>query len=263
MSKKEIYQILRSGGLSRAGALGMMGNIGPESGFKSDIVEKTCPMSDWDYTHNVNIGAISKEQFSTDGYGYGLCQWTLSYRKRKLWDYAYMDNSSIGDETMQTRFILNELTTEGEYSALYKYLCTTQNMNEAVQKICDEYERPAEWARNLDGRIKCAQACANEAYDDPGECDGDSCPIDIPPVIPPIDTSIETCEITVRVLKQGMKGRDVFVVQTALSDMGCDCGIPDGDFGPMTESGVKDFQNACNLDMTGIVGNDEWQIIFQ
>lgn len=267
MSKKEIYQTLRSGGLSRAGALAMMGNIGAESGFKSDIVEMTCSMSDLDYTHSVNIGAISKEQFSTDGYGYGLCQWTLAYRKRKLWDFAYMDNSSIGDENMQTRFILQELTTEGEYQSLYKYLCTTQNMNEAVQKICDKYERPAELARNLSDRIKFAQECANEAFDDPDQqepddgCGGDFCPID--PVIPPIDTSIESCEITVRVLRQGMQGRDVFVMQTAISDMGCNCGVPDGDFGPQTLSGVKDFQRGCNLEITGIVGQAEWQIIFQ
>lgn len=259
MSRKEIYQALRSGGLSRAGALAMMGNIGAESGFKSDIVEKTCSMSDWDYTHSVNIGAISKEQFAGDKYGYGLCQWTLEYRKRKLWDYAYMDNSSIGDEDMQTRFILHELTTEGEYSALYKYLCATQNMNEAVQKICDEYEKPAEWARNLDGRIKFAQECANEAYDDDDPADPEPIQED-----PPVEyTGGEDCEIVVRALRRGNKGRDVFIMQTGLNDMGCDCGVPDGDFGPLTEAGVKDLQRNCHLPVTGVVGQDEWQIIFQ
>ena len=265
MSRKEIYQALRSGGLSRAGALGMMGNIGAESAFVSNIVESRCPMSGWDYTHNVNIGAISPESFACDSYGYGLCQWTLPYRKRKLWNFAYTANESIGDENMQVQFILRELKTEGEYDSLYNFLCETEDMYEATKRICLTYERPA--VNNIDVRYQIACRCANEAYDDPDQqepddgCGDDSCPID--PVVPPPDPSIESCEITVRVLREGMTGRDVFVMQTAITDMGCNCGVPDGDFGPQTLSGVKDFQHGCNLEITGIVGQAEWQIIFQ
>ena len=260
MSKREIYKALRSGGLTRAGALGMMGNIGAESSFVANIVEGRCPMSNFDYTHNVNIGTISKEDFAIDSYGYGLVQWTLPYRKRKLWEFAYMANDSIGDEYMQTLFIIRELTTESEYASLYKFLCETDDMYDATSRICMVYERPA--VNNIEARYAIACQCANEAYDDEDPdgpedqavCDEDSCPV---------DSDTETCDVTVRVLRQGMKGRDVFVLQTAISDMGCSCGVPDGDFGPMTDSGVRDLQRTCNLPVTGIAGQAEWQIIFQ
>lgn len=252
MSKKDIYQILRGGGFSRAGALAMMGNIGAESAFISNIVESRCPMSNLDYTHNVNIGIISKYDFCHDSYGYGLCQWTLPYRKDKLYDFAYMANESIGDEFMQTKFILREFQTESEYAALYQYLCTTNDMYEATKRICMQYERPA--VNNIDARYQIACQCANEPYDDE----------DAEPEKPPeYDDSVESCEIEVRVLKPGYMGRDVFIAQCALNDMDINCGKPDGDFGELTEKAVKDLQRTCNLDVTGIIGKDEWQIICQ
>ena len=240
-----------------------MGNIGAESSFVPNIVEGRCPLSNFDYTHNVDIGTTSKYDFCHDSYGYGLCQWTLPYRKEKLYEFARLNGDSIGNEEMQVHFILKELTTEGEYAALYKYLCETTDLYEATKRICVQYERPA--VNNIDARYQIACRCANEAYDDmeaepvdPPEsqdgCGDDSCPIEF---------DGETCDITVRVLRQGMIGRDVFVAQTAINDIGRDCGVPDGDFGPNTESGVRDLQETCGLPVTGVIGQAEWQIIFQ
>ena len=251
MSKRDIYKALRNGGMSRAGALGMMGNIGAESAFKADNVQDNCPVSDWDYTHNVNIGQIPMGEFASDGFGYGLCQWTYAPRKKALYEFAFMANESIGDEYMQCQFILQEMQTP-EYQNLLRFLCETTDMYEAVIRVCREYERPA--VNNIQARYEIACQCANEAYDDPDP--------DPPQESEPIDTG-ESCEICVRVLRQGMTGRDVFMAQTGINDMGCYCGIPDGIFGPLTRSGVIDLQRTCNLEETGIIGQDEWQIIFQ
>lgn len=258
MAERDMYLVFRKGGMSRAGALGMLGNIGAESNFQSNIVESRCPMSSFDYTYNVDALIISRDEFARDAYGYGLIQWTYYTRKEALYDFAYMAMESIGDEFTQCQFILRELQTD--FKELFQFLCTTDDMYEATRRICVEYERPA--INNIDTRYAIACRCANEAYDDEDPdgpedqavCDEDSCPV---------DSDTETCDVTVRVLRQGMKGRDVFVLQTAISDMGCSCGVPDGDFGPMTDSGVRDLQRICYLPVTGIAGQAEWQIIFQ
>jgi hypothetical protein len=254
--------VLREGGLSRAGALAMMGNIGPESGFNPKAAEGIS-RSRWDsYTREVDTGAISKNDFVYAGWGYGLAQWTLAYRRNKLYDFALMSNESIGSEWMQTKFIIHELTTEDEYRDLYSYLCQTEDLYKATSRICKEYERPT--VNNIDARYKVACECANEPYDDPDGGDGSPSPVESDAAqAPPIDTNIESCEIIVRILRRGMKGRDVFVAQTAINDMGRDCGEPDGDFGPKTETGVRDLQEICELPVTGVIGQAEWQIIFQ
>lgn len=274
MSKKDIYKALRAGGMSRAGTIGMMANIGPESGFVSYRLQGDFSdgfLHSKEYTKSVDKGEISSDEFiyrGPGGGGYGLCQWTWPPRKKALYEFAYMANESIGDEYMQTQFILAEMQT-AEYLGLFKFLCETNDIYEATKRICFEYERPAgtedpdsEDALAIVAKryYNYAMPCANEAYDDEdptedqGGCSDDTCPIEM---------DEEICEIGVRVLRRGKLGRDVFILQTALNDMGCDCGVPDGDFGPMTEAGVKDLQQSCDLEVTGVAGQIEWQIIFQ
>ena len=261
MGKREMYQIFRKAGFTRAAACGMLGNIGRESNFDSKNVENRSGIPDDVYTAMVNNGEYSRSAFVNDAYGYGLCQWTFWSRKAALYDFAYMGVESIGDERMQCEFIVYEM--KKDFPDLYKYLCTTDNLIEATTLICDKYENPAKEVKALDIRIRIAQECANEPYDDPDpgeQCADDACPIDS---IPPISDSIESCEIVVRVLRKGMRGRDVFIAQTMMNDMGRDCGVPDGDFGPHTETGVRDLQEICGLPVTGVIGQAEWQIIFQ
>ena len=54
---------------------------------------------------------------------------------------------------MQTAFSVDELKTE--YKALWKYLCETDELYTAAERICKEYERPA--VNNVDARYKAAQ----------------------------------------------------------------------------------------------------------
>lgn len=249
MSEKTIYQTLRDGGLSPCGACAMMGNMWAESGLKSDNVQDNCPMGDKDYTYNVEHGIISKWQFMTDSFGYGLCQWTYSTRKVELYEFAKRMGVPISDEKMQCDFCLEELRRD--YSDLYGYLCTTDDLPKATERICAEFERPA--VNNFSVRINAAQRYFNQLTGSDSGCGEDSCPIEIP--------ANEICDVKVRSLRQGDLGRDVFLLQCGLQDMGINCGLPDGDFGLNTKEAVMTLQRDKGLNPTGIADSSVWEII--
>lgn len=259
MSQFTIYRALRDGGLSEAGAYGVMGNIGAESAFKSNNVEDRSSLSDFDYTHNVDVGIISKERFSRDSYGYGLAQWTYFTRKAALYDFAKWEKgTSISDEQMQVEFLLKELKTE--YSGLYNFLCQTNDIYEATSKVCWDYENPA--IKNVDARYEIALDCKSRNYEVlPIDPDG---PKPEKPVIP------VSCKIEVRVLKTGDKGRDVGMAQWAIRDLGLDIGKTgpkkdgvDGDFGGKTEAAVNQLREQHGMETSGLIDQDIWQILFQ
>ena len=58
-------------------------------------------------------------------------------------------------------------------------------------------------------------------------------------------------------LKLGSKGKDVEYIQYYL-------GLKvDGDFGPKTESAIKDFQKQHGLKVDGVVGSNTWNLMKQ
>lgn len=250
MSEQSIYQALRSGGLSAAGACGMMGNMYAESGMRSNNVQDNCTVSDYDYTYNVDNGVLTRWQFMSDSYGYGLCQWTSSDRKDELYLLAKEKGVSISDEAMQCEFCLYELK---KYKNLYEFLCSTDDIAKAAERVCAEFERPA--INNFAVRINAAQKFYNQFADQQVEkpCTDDACWVEIP--------EEETCTVNVRVLRKGCLGRDVFLLQAALYDMGIDCGIPDGDFGINTEEAVKEMQRAEKVEPTGVADWYVWQTV--
>lgn len=139
MSELSILKAFVSAGMTPVGACAMGGNIQAESGFKSNIAQRgMTEMSDAEYTASADHGYIL---FSRDGVGYGLCQWTYKTRKAALLKFAQGCGKSVGDEAMQTEFCIAEL--QADYPALWSYLCETQDITEATERICAEYERPA------------------------------------------------------------------------------------------------------------------------
>jgi uncharacterized protein (TIGR02594 family) len=67
-------------------------------------------------------------------------------------------------------------------------------------------------------------------------------------------------------LKKGDRGEEVTKLQQVLTELGYDCGSPDGIFGPRTETQLKAFQTAEDLEADGIYGNaakDKIESIFQ
>ena len=251
MSEQTIYDGLRAGGLSPAGACAMMGNMACESALRSDNVQDNCPLGDKDYTYNVENGIISKWQFMTDAYGYGLCQWTLGARKCALYEFAKVRGARISDEDMQVQFCINELAGLDEYADLYAYLRTTEDLAKATERICAEYERPA--VNNFADRINAAQRYFKQLA--AGDCGGDACPIVI--------NQEELVAVEVRVLGRGSLGRDVFLLQNGLKDMQLYSAKLDGDFGPATEAAVKQLQQTMGMELSGVADQAVWQTILQ
>ena len=139
MKPQEIYSILREGGLSRAGALGMLGNMQAESTLKPDIAQRgMTKLTDAQYTAAADNGLID---FVHDSVGYGLCQWTYHTRKKDLLEFARGSKSSVGDGVMQCHFCIYEL--KADYPELYQMLCESDDIDACSDKICNTYERPA------------------------------------------------------------------------------------------------------------------------
>lgn len=139
MGELSILKQLVLGGMTPIGACAMTGNMYCESTLHSNIAQRgMTSLSDDEYTAAADAGTID---FVHDSVGYGLCQWTYYTRKQKLLEYARAYGTSVGDETMQVKFCLEELRTE--YADLWAELQTTNLLYNAAARICKEYERPA------------------------------------------------------------------------------------------------------------------------
>ena len=152
MKTKEIYDILRAGGLSHAGALGMIGNMMAESGpsLPPNIAQRgKTKLSDAQYTAAADNGLID---FVHDAVGYGLCQWTFHSRKQGLLNYAKQNGVSVGDGVMQVYFCLKELREE--YGGVYSVLCNSTSIDDCADVVCTQFERPA--VNNLADRRRFA-----------------------------------------------------------------------------------------------------------
>ena len=151
MSEKTIYEQLRAAGMSEAGACGMLGNMWAESGLKANIAQRgMTKLTDEQYTEKFDR---QPEMCYKDAVGYGLCQWTYHTRKEKLRQFASYWGVSVGAEDMQLSFAVEELKTD--HAALWKMLCSTDDLYTATADICMEFERPA--VNNIATRYKFAQ----------------------------------------------------------------------------------------------------------
>lgn len=141
------------------GAMGIIGNIFCECGLKSNNLENRCEqlcgITDQEYTDKVNSGEYTKDQFTNDYFGYGLCQWTYKTRKLDLYNFCIdwcTKNCipfDISNVYMQLDFIMHELQTTKRN--VYKILLGAfEDKIPDDDKIlicsnffCVEYERPA------------------------------------------------------------------------------------------------------------------------
>jgi len=73
---------------------------------------------------------------------------------------------------------------------------------------------------------------------------------------------ITTCDPNAQTLKKGNTGEIVVTLQNLLVEKGyIDRGYVDGDFGPGTDTAVKQFQTDNSLTADGIVGPATWQVL--
>ena len=108
---------------------------------------------------------------------------------------------------------------------------------------------------NFAARINAAQKYYNQLAETPIEEHPEPAPNPVP--------ASATCDVTVRVLKQGDLGRDVFLLQCGLNDMDFTCGVADGDFGLNTKEAVCELQRKYNLTPNGIADKAVWGIILK
>ena len=156
MSVKTIYNDLRKYGMTHEGACAMLGNMKAESSMTANIAQRgMTSLSDEAYTRKFDS---DPDSCIKDACGYGLCQWTFWSRKSNLWQFAQNWGVSVGSEDMQTAFAVQEL--KDDFPDLWKYLCTTNALYTAVERICKEFERPA--VNNIATRYAFAESFLEE-----------------------------------------------------------------------------------------------------
>ena len=142
--RDKIWTFLMSEISNPYGVAGLMGNIEAESAYipinLQDVFEKHLAFTDRTYTDAVDSGIYSREQFTKDGAGYGLAQWTYPSRKAKLYDYCKACNTSIGSLFTQLGFMVDELREMG----LIDKLKATKSVTEASDLVLTKYEMPAD-----------------------------------------------------------------------------------------------------------------------
>lgn len=145
------------------GVAGLMGNLNAESGLRANNLqnsyEKSLGMTDEQYTTAVDNGSYTN--FTKDGAGYGLAQWTYHTRKAALLAYAKSVGASIGSLDMQLNFLYKELSENYKTSVL-AVLKSAKSIREASDVVLTKFERPA----NQSEAVKIKRAGYGQTYFD-------------------------------------------------------------------------------------------------
>ena len=149
MSKKTIWEYLKSKGFSDVACAAIMGNIEAESNCVACRLQgdfSTDYQKSREYTAMVDRGDISREQFvynGPGGGGYGLCQWTYWSRKAGLYDLAKSQGVSIGDEFIQVEWLVRELFQD-EFRSVLNTLQNSDSIRECSDALIKKFLRPAD-----------------------------------------------------------------------------------------------------------------------
>jgi hypothetical protein len=248
MTEIEIYSQCLKLGMTPAGAAGATANIGPESEGNPRNVEDRSGINDDRYTEMVDNRTYGN--FTTDAYGYGLCQWTSRNRKKELLDYAQGHGVSIGDASMQFQFMAREM--RASYTYVWSTLTHTADPYEAGYVMCKFYEIPADTERQAQYRGNQARGiyerCSGTTPVDPD--DGKDCP-ETESFWPP------------RMICKGMGGADVMVLQALLVARGYTVTAINGVFDDSTDKACRKFQSAAGVAVDGIAGPNTWTAILR
>ena len=150
---EKIWNYLKSKGYSDAGAAGIMGNMAIESGLDPSNLQNSYEArlgNDAEYTAKVNSKSYSKDQFSNDSGGYGLCQWTYPSRKRGLYGNTIDQGKNINDLGSQLDFMQTEMS-----SSLKEKLQGATDYTSATDTFMNEFEAPG--VPHRDSRVSQAK----------------------------------------------------------------------------------------------------------
>ena len=274
-----IYNQLRAAGVSRAGALGLLGNWKAESGLEPCRLQNDFSAGriySRSYTDDVTAGRITRAQFARDQKGYGLAQWTYfnfstgQGRKLELYDFWKKSGKALDDVSMQVAFALHELTTEGQYAGLWQILRTTDDIWTATDKVCRLYEQPFycnvdtrfRYAKELEAEILEAENAASPSSTSLGDTssavDNDSASMGFE-----LSTLNSELYYPYRMIDKSMAGTDVAVLQAVLAARGYYTGALDGIFGDALDAAVRKFQMDHDLAVDGVCGPMTWRKILE
>ena len=140
--REQIWNYLKSKGLSNHGTAGLMGNLFAESGLNpknlQNTSEKKLNHTDDSYTQAVDDG--SYDNFVKDSAGYGLAQWTYWSRKEKLLNFVRSRKCSVGDLEAQLDFLMEELSES--YGTVLAKLKSARSVKAASDVVLTGFEKP-------------------------------------------------------------------------------------------------------------------------
>lgn len=164
MTEDKVYAWLIAHGLSPAGAVGMMANLFAESALQPTNLQNTgnskLGMSDVEYTEAVDNGTYGEVKFTTDGYGYGMAQWTYITRKQGLLNASRKAGKSIGDSETQLNYLMDELN--GSFRNVLNVLKTATDVKAASDIVLLQFEKPDDTS----AAVKNKRAAYAQAYYD-------------------------------------------------------------------------------------------------
>lgn len=119
-------------------AAGIMGNLYYESHLLPQKLEDGAGWDDSEDAYTMAVDCGDYDAFSTDGYGYGLAQWSYSQRKQRLTELAASSNASVGDLDVQLQLIAEELE---KFNMLYR-ISHTDRVRFASDYFLLNFENP-------------------------------------------------------------------------------------------------------------------------
>ena len=139
---EKIWNFFLDEGFSIYGIAALMGNLFAESGLDPKNLQNSCEKrlnyTDAEYTAAVDNGTY--KNFTYDGAGYGLPQFTFPSRKEAFYKYAKAAGKSIGDLETQLLFMVKEM--KKDFKSVYSALKTASDVKTTSDLVLKKYEAP-------------------------------------------------------------------------------------------------------------------------
>ena len=263
INRKALYiaQECLKAGMTVAGAAGVLANVAAESAFNprnlQDTYERALGYNDDSYTDAVDNGTY--QNFTRDGAGYGLPQWTSGERKAKMLTHFKQRGKSIGDFETQVEYMILDIRTYGSGKA-WKTCISSNNPYDCGYAVCKYYEicdkleessqyrgnqAQTKWLGFIQASLDSGLTVEPPKEPEPAKVDEEGIPI--PQTWPP------------RTIDAHCSGwPEVWLLQALLKCMRYNV-LVDGIWGTSLTDKVILFQQANGLSADGVVGPMTWQ----
>ena len=187
--QQTIYNRLRYHGITKEGALGVLGNFDCESNCEPYRLQgdfSPYRTNSHIYVQNVTNGTISKDTFAHDQKGFGIYQLTYWSRKAGYYDFWKASGKALDNAELQVDYAIKEM--KESYPQLLAFLKQTTDIFTATSRVCREFERPA--VNNIDARYASAKRIQYEIDLDGGGDEPEPEPTPQPQPVPKKDHSL-------------------------------------------------------------------------